>query len=118
MERFCAEVLGFKTIQTLQFDQIGRIIKMRRGRARIKLFGPDSGIGPKTGDDPWFASGGWRYVAIYVADQDEVLRLAQAVAGAGGQVLVDPAIHRPNACAALVADPEGNAWELLWEAPE
>lgn len=118
MQRFCGEVLGFETIQTHQFDKIGRIIKMQRGRARIKLFRPDSSIPCETGDGPWFAPGGWRYAAIYLAEQDEVLRLTDAVADAGGKVLVAPAVHRPNACAALVADPEGNAWELLWEAPQ
>jgi hypothetical protein len=116
MERFCAEVLGFEKTHVLHFENIGHIVKMRRDGARIKLFRPDAPVRQhEAGDGSWFTPGGWRYVAVYLAERIDVFRLADAVAGAGGRVLVAPADHRPGACAALVADPEGNAWELLWE---
>jgi catechol 2,3-dioxygenase-like lactoylglutathione lyase family enzyme len=118
MQRFCAEVLGFETVQVLQFDETGRIVKMRRGSARIKLFRPAEAIAPPDGDGPWFALGGWRYVALCVPEKGDVARLAAAVVDAGGRILTGPVDHRPGASAALVTDPEGNAWELLWESAE
>lgn len=118
MGRFCAEVLGFEVTQDLYFDTIGRIVKMRRGNARIKLFRPAGALDPQAASGSWFSPGGWRYVALCVTESDDVARLAAAIADAGGRVVTAPASHRPGAAAALVTDPEGNAWELLWESPE
>jgi catechol 2,3-dioxygenase-like lactoylglutathione lyase family enzyme len=118
MERFCVEVLGFEVSSRLDFDRVGRIVKLRRDRARIKLFGPQGGVDPAvaTGPvDPWYTLGGWRYVAIYMAAPGDVQRLTDAIVDDGGAVLLAPTEHRAGARAALVTDPEGNAWELLWE---
>jgi catechol 2,3-dioxygenase-like lactoylglutathione lyase family enzyme len=117
MERFCTGVLGFETNEVLDFAEAGRIVKMRRGSARLKLLRPAAEIAPAAGDGgPWFAAGGWRYVALCVTEKDDVAALAAAVVAAGGQLLLGPVDHRPGASAALVTDPEGNAWELLWES--
>ena len=44
------------------------------------------------------------------------VRKRDAVAGAGGTVLTATTEHRPGAAFALVADPDGNVWELLQES--
>jgi uncharacterized glyoxalase superfamily protein PhnB len=115
MEAFCRDVLGFELTARLQFPGTGTVVKLRRGAARIKLFVPEGPVRAAEPASPWFEPGGWRYAAVYLSSRAEVDDLASAAVAAGGRVVVAPAQHRPGACAALVTDPEGNAWELLWE---
>ena len=76
---------------------------------------PCDAVDPVTSVEPWFRPGGWRYAALNLPGLDEVDRLVVAVAAADGRVLIAPTNHRDGARTALIADPEGNAWELLAE---
>jgi predicted enzyme related to lactoylglutathione lyase len=113
---FYARVMRFTLVDRLEADA-GTVYKFRRDRARLKIFFSAGAVDPATPTTPWFQPGGWRYAALYLDAFDEVDELAAAVAAANGEVLVAPTNHRPGARMALVCDPEGNAWELLAEAP-
>jgi catechol 2,3-dioxygenase-like lactoylglutathione lyase family enzyme len=90
--------------------------KLRRGGARIKLFSPQPAATERIASEPWYACAGWRYAALYVESADALRDVVAAVDASGGSVLVAPSSHRADAVVAVVRDPEGNVWELLWEA--
>jgi len=113
---FYTEVLGFALVERLVFD-VGVVCKLRRGDARLKIFFPRAALDPAVRAEPWFRPGGWRYAALGLERLADVDALAAAVAASHGQVLTAPTDHREGARMALIADPEGNAWELLAESP-
>ena len=109
---FCSAGLGFDLVETFDFPQ-GTVHRMRRDAARLKVFQPATGTAPLVRPDPWHAHAGFAYAALTVTDITAAF--AQAVA-AGAEVLVEPVNHRPGASYALIADPQGNVWELLEES--
>jgi catechol 2,3-dioxygenase-like lactoylglutathione lyase family enzyme len=108
--------MGFALAEELRVDGFGTVLKLRRDDARLKLFFPISTVDAPIDADPWYRPGGWRYAALTVDARDDLHALADAVADAGGRVVLAPTVHRPGAETAVIADPEGNHWELLWEA--
>lgn len=113
LERFYTGAMGFVVVARVDFDAFGRVVRLRRDEVRLKLFFPAAPLDPPRADDPWFRAGGWRYAALVLDTAAAVDALANACAAAGGDVLLPPSEHRPGARMALVADPEGNPWELL-----
>ncbi len=111
---FYTGVMGFALVARLAFD-VGTVCKLRRGAARVKLFFPSESVDPVTSAEPWFRPGGWRYAALNLEQVDDVDAIATGVAAAGGRVLIAPTRHLETGRVALIADPEGNAWELLVE---
>jgi catechol 2,3-dioxygenase-like lactoylglutathione lyase family enzyme len=111
---FYTRALGFELIERLEAD-VGSVCKLRRGAARLKIFTPRGAVDPVALIEPWFKPGGWRYAALALEQRDDVDALAAATEAARGRVLIAPRNHRPGARMALIADPEGNAWELLAE---
>ena len=109
---FYVEALGFVVEARLTFEQ-GTVLRLRNGAARLKVFQPAGGASGAGRPDPWHAETGFRYAALQVSDADAVFE--RAVAG-GGTPMVEPTAHRPGARYALLADPEGNVWELLEES--
>lgn len=112
---WCTEVMGFAVAESWSFEGFGSVVKLRRGDARLKLFTPDSDPMPNPAPGEWSTVSGWRYVALILDEPEELDRIASAAEPAGGWVLRPPSAHRPGALAAMVIDPEGNAWELFWE---
>jgi predicted enzyme related to lactoylglutathione lyase len=112
---FYTNVMGFALEESLGFP-IGDIRKLRRDAARLKLFFPTEQVDDATHADPWFRPGGWRYAALRLERLTDVDALTQAVQKGGGTVLLTPTSHKPDGRTAVIADPEGNAWELLAEA--
>jgi uncharacterized glyoxalase superfamily protein PhnB len=109
---FYTRVLGFALEARLEFP-VGTVCKLRRGAARLKIFFPRDAIDPSAASEPWYRPGGWRYAALLVERLADVDALASAAAAAHGRVLMAPTDHRAHARMAMVADPEGNVWELL-----
>lgn len=105
--------LGFVDVARYSFPQ-GVVRRMRHGAAAIKLFAPVEGAAPYARPQPWHRDSGMRYAALHV---DDIEATAERVRRAGGETLVDVTAHRPGARFALVADMEGNMWELLEERP-
>ena len=112
---FYTRIMGFRLVDQLHFD-VGAVYKFRRDAARLKIFFSAEAIDPATEVDPWFRPGGWRYAALYLDRFDDVDELVNAVRASAGRVLGEPTNHRPGARMALIADPEGNVWEILAEA--
>lgn len=102
---------GFELESTSEFPQ-GVVHRLRRDDARCKLYAPVDGAESPPRPDPWHRDRGFAYAALHVDDVDET---AARAAAAGATVLVEPTEHRPGAAFALVADPQGNVWELLQE---
>ena len=113
--RFYTEALGFTLEQELTFATIGTVLKLRRDCARLKLFFPVGEVDKPEAVEPWFRPGGWRYGALYLDSAEELHARVEATALWAGRVVLAPTAHRENAETALIADPEGNHWELLWE---
>lgn len=111
---FYTDVLEFEVVDRLEFDE-GVLVKLRRGDGRFKIFFPRSGSLPPAVTDPYWAQSGWRYAALVFDDRDDMHRTFARIEASGGRVVMAPRSHRPGAEAALVADPEDNHWELLWD---
>ena len=107
--------MGFALVQEHAVEGFGTVLRFRRDRARFKVFLPLRDVDAAVDVDPWYRPGGWRYAALTLDTPEELDALVDAVAGAGGRVVLAPTVHRPGAQTAVVADPEGNHWELLWE---
>jgi uncharacterized glyoxalase superfamily protein PhnB len=113
---FYVDVLEFEVTNRLEFPD-GLLVKLRRENARLKIFLPASTPTAPPACDPYWELGGWRYAALCFDDLDAMHAVFARVDASNGRVVMPPRSHRPDAEAALVADPEGNHWELLWEAP-
>ena len=112
---FYADVMEFEVTNRLEFPD-GLLVKLRRGDARLKIFFPATTPTQPPACDPYWELGGWRYAALCFDDLDAMHAVFARVEASNGSVVMPPRSHRPDAEAALVADPEGNHWELLWEA--
>jgi catechol 2,3-dioxygenase-like lactoylglutathione lyase family enzyme len=113
---FYERAFGFTLAARLEFEGVGVVLKFRRGAARLKLFSPQPPPTERAVSEPWYASAGWRYAALYVESADALREIVAATDANGGGVLVAPASHRADALVAVVRDPEGNVWELLHES--
>lgn len=107
---FYCDALGFSVDAVLTFPQ-GQVHRLRRGEARLKLYQPAGGAAASGG--AWPDRSGWAYAALHVSDAAAEV---EAVRAGGGTVITDVTNHRPGAWFALIADPEGNVWELLQES--
>ena len=74
---FYERAFGFVRTSRLEFEGVGVVQKLRRGAAHIKLFAPDPTATDRTDVEPWYASAGWRYAALYL----ESARFDPTVAG-------------------------------------
>ena len=108
---FYRDGFGFGIDVSHEFPQ-GVVHRLRRGEARLKLFQPAGGARRPNPPEPWHRDAGFAYAALHVGDLTAVFAAATA---AGASTLVEPTSHRPGARYALVADPQGNVWELLEE---
>lgn len=108
---FYASGLGFAVESTSEFPQ-GTVHRIRRDEARCKIYAPAAGAARPERADPWFRDAGFAYAALLVED---VAATATRAEQAGATVLEPPTEHRPGAMYALIADPQGNVWELLQE---
>ena len=113
---FYERVFGFELHDRLEFETMGVVLKLRRGTVRIKMFFPAPAASSTITAEPWYASSGWRYAALYCDSAEELRGIVDAAREHGGSVVLEPSSHRPDATVAVVSDPEGNVWELLWEA--
>jgi uncharacterized glyoxalase superfamily protein PhnB len=112
---FYERAFGFELIDRLEFEGVGVVLKFRRGAARMKLFAPEPPATERVISEPWYGCAGWRYAALYLESADALREIVAAVEANGGGVLIAPSSHRADAVVAVVRDPEGNVWELLWE---
>jgi len=108
---FYVQGFGFEIERVLEFPQ-GIVHRLRNGDACCKIFRPAGGAEHRPAADPWHRYRGIGYGALHVDDAE--LTVERAVA-AGGTVIMPVTSHRPGAKAALVADPDGNVWEVLEE---
>ena len=121
LEGFYVAAMGFAVVDRRDVPGFGTVVRLRRGDALLKLYAPAGALdAPRTEpvDDGWYRPGGWRYAALRLGGPDVVTGLAEAVVAAGGQLVLAPRSHRPGASVAVVADPEGNVWELLADAAD
>ena len=108
---FLVDGLGFTLLTTFDFPQ-GTVRRLRRDRARCKVFQPADGVEALPPADPWHGRGGFGYAALLV---DDARTLVDRAAAHGAEVLTDVVSHRPGARYALLRDPQGNVWEILEE---
>ncbi len=111
LSTFYREGMGFDVESDTSYPQ-GRVVRMARGAARIKLYGPAIRPRQPAPREVWHAEAGFAYASLLVDDADALC----ATAVAHGARLIEPATaHRPGAMYALLADPQGNVWEVLQE---
>lgn len=110
---FYCNAFGFAVDRVFEFPE-GQVHRLSRGSAYLKIFQPSEMPTTPAQPDPWHARAGWGYASLHVED---LAAEVERVRSRGGRVIAEPANHRPDAGLALVADPEGNVWEILYEAP-
>ena len=103
--------LGFRIDRVLDFDE-GTVHRLSADQARLKIFQPSDGAASPEPATPWHRDSGFAYASLHVADIGVAVTRAT---GGGATVLTPPTQHRPGANFAMIADPEGNVWELLEE---
>lgn len=103
--------LGFALESTSELPQ-GTVHRMRRESAHCKLYVPS--VPPRRGGrtEAWSSRVGIAYAALQVSDLEATVASALS---AGAVLLTPPTRHRPGAAYALIADPQGNVWEILQE---
>jgi len=109
---FYRDGMGFGVDSDTSFPQ-GRVVRMSRGAAHIKLYAPTEPPRPPTPRDVWHAEAGFTYASLLVDDAES---FSAAAAAFGATVLTPVTAHRPGARFALLADPQGNVWEILQES--
>lgn len=112
--RFYTDGLAFTVHVAFEFPQ-GSVHRLRRDDACCKIFQPVSGAEPRERAEPWHRFRGIGYAALHVADAESEVERAVA---AGAEILTPVTAHRPGARFALIADPDGNVWEILQESGE
>lgn len=114
LAQFYVDGMGFRIDQLLEFPQ-GSVHRMSNGIARLKIHQPSQAPASSTGSQDWNTHSGFRYAAFHTSDA--AATVSRAV-DAGAAVLTPVTNHRPGACFALIADPDGNVWEILQENPQ
>ncbi len=104
--------LGFAVERVLEFPQ-GIVHRLRCGDAGLKIYRPSTGAEHRPVAEPWHRYRGISYAALHVSDAESVVERAVE---AGATVIMAVTSHRPEAKAGLVADPDGNVWEILEES--
>lgn len=108
---FYVDGLGFDVAHVFRFEQ-GTVHRLRRGVDGLKIFEPSERAEVVDRPEPWHRDEGFAYAALHT---DDIETCFEAAVTAGAEVLVAPVRHRPGARYALIADPQGNIWELLEE---
>ena len=108
---FYRDGLGFTVDRKLTFPQ-GTVYRLSRDLALCKIYQPASGAADRPAAEPWHRFAGFCYAALHV--DDAAAEVDRAVAE-GATVLTPLNSHRPGAWFAMIADPDGNVWELLQE---
>ena len=103
--------LGFTEDVVLTFAQ-GTVRRMSRDQARLKLYQPADGALAPPRPEPWHRDRGFGYAALQV---DDIAAVVTAAVSHGASVIAPITPHRPGARFALLADPDGNVWEILEE---
>lgn len=111
LAEFYVKALGFTVEKVLEFPQ-GRVRRLSNGAALLKILEPAEQTAAGS-SELWNAVAGFRYAALHV---DDAAAVVAAAACEGATVLTGVTHHRPGAAFALLADPEGNVWEILEEA--
>jgi len=113
LAEFYRDGLGFSIERVLEFPQ-GSVHRLRRDEARLKIHQPVGGAEARPPAEPWSRFSGHCYAALHV---DDAAAEVERAVRSGASVLVAVSSHRPGAWFGLIADPEGNVWEILQEDP-
>ncbi len=108
---FYRDALRFDVEHELSFPQ-GEVRRLVRDTANLKIYQPAEANGPQRRPPVWHQRSGWAYAALHV---DDAAAEVERVRANGGAVITGVTNHRPGASFALIADPEGNVWEILQE---
>lgn len=111
---FYTDVVGFEVSTRLDYPQ-GAVHRLERGPARLKIFYPSPPARPPQRHDTWHDEAGWRYAALHLPSRADVHELADRISAHGGHVVAPATDYGPAKTIALVADPEGNVLELIWD---
>jgi len=108
---FLAEVFELAALPAMEFPT-GTLHRLESPGAVIKVMVPRQT--PKRADgEPFLAVAGIRYLSMWVDDLDGVIARAAA---RGGRLLYGPLELEAGARIAVMADPDGNAFEVIESA--
>ncbi|MDH3706167.1 MAG: VOC family protein [Acidimicrobiia bacterium] len=111
---FYVDAVGFILDAELDYPQ-GVVHRLSRGPARMKIFYPSPPAHPRAPTERWHDEAGFRYAALYLSTSTDVHELAERVARHGGRIVTPATEYGAAKTIALVADPEDNVLELIWE---
>jgi hypothetical protein len=105
---FLAEVFALEELPSME-NPVGTLHRLQSPGAVIKVMVPSEP--PRAVDgEPFLAAKGIRYLSMWVTDFDGVIERCTARAGS---VLVAPFEYEPGTRLAVIADPDGNAIEVI-----
>ena len=107
---FYRDFLGFPFENTMPFSKTTTLHFLKAGDANIKLWEVASPPEATDAGFPLEAARGFRYITFSVSNLDDV---AAAAEGAGVQTLVPATQLMPGVKICILADPDGNAVELV-----
>jgi predicted enzyme related to lactoylglutathione lyase len=107
---FYRDFLGLPFQRSMPMSKTTTLHFLAAGTGAIKLW--EVASPPAANQQGWPLEGapGYRYITLSVSNLDEV---AGAAEGAGVKVIVPPTELMPGVKIAMLADPDGNAVELL-----
>ena len=112
LAEFYVKALGFEIVKRLDYPE-GLVYRLANGAALCKIFQPVSDAPIELKRQNWREYSGFSYAALHVEDADAVVESARAH---GAAVISEPRSHRPGARFAMIADPDGNIFEILEES--
>jgi glyoxylase I family protein len=107
---FYRDFLGFPFEQKMPFSKTTTLHFLKAGDGSIKLWEVTSPPAATDAGFPLDAARGYRYITFTVSNLDEVAAEAEA---AGIKLLVPATELMPGVKIAILADPDGNAVELV-----
>jgi hypothetical protein len=109
---FYIETLGAERLEPRQFP-FATVHRLACGPVTLKVMVPAEAPAPAPHGGNFWADAGIRYLTLWIDDLDDLVARWTA---AGGTVTTAPMELRPGVRVAMLADPDGNAVELMQAA--
>jgi catechol 2,3-dioxygenase-like lactoylglutathione lyase family enzyme len=106
---FYVAAIGAEPLEPRVFP-FATVHRLACGPVTLKVMVPADAPAPGPASEPFWATGGFRYLTLWVDDLDDVVARWTP---AGGRVSMAPAEIRPGVRTAVVIDPDGNVVELM-----
>lgn len=110
MTEFYERILGLQNVGAVTISGLGKIIKLQWYTCLVKLLIPERQALPRNTPQHYLDAAGLRYFTIHVRGLEDIVDKCIL---SGTTVITNIVSPRPGVRAAIIADPDGNAIELM-----